>query len=109
MMNTVNASTKFMGFELHMGCLPRLMPSLHLDRFEDKDADVRTAALEVKEIVKRIKVDIEDAKDNLTAAKSNQAFFANKLWKDDNIYEIGDKVMLNTSNRRKEYINGNTS
>jgi hypothetical protein len=87
MMNTINASTKFSGFELQMRCSPRLIPSLNLTCFDDKNPDLRAAALEVKAIIDSIKSDIEEAKDNLMAAKINQAFFANKSRNDDDIYK----------------------
>jgi hypothetical protein len=46
----------------------------------------------------------EDAKDNLTKAKVQQEWYANQSRNKDEKYEAGDKVMLSTFNRRREYV-----
>jgi len=48
--------------------------------------------------------DVCEAKDNLLAAKISQAEFANKHRSEENIYAVGNKVMLSTVHRCHEYI-----
>jgi hypothetical protein len=54
-------------------------------------------------MIESIQNDVADARDNLTIAKISQAFQANKKRADNIEYKIGDKVMLSTLNRRKQY------
>jgi hypothetical protein len=83
-----------------------LIPSLDPKKIIEENPDLKPAVMEVKEVLNQLKMDIEDAKDNLTAAKIQQSFHANKHRRQDDVYKVGDKVMLNTLHRRKEYING---
>jgi hypothetical protein len=54
-------------------------------------------------LVEQVNSDVAEAKDNLMLAKLFQADQANKRRGPEDVYEIGDMVMLSTSNRRKEY------
>jgi hypothetical protein len=62
--------------------------------------------LSAKEIIERVALDVADAKDNLMVAKISQSFHANKKRSDDVGFLVGDKVMLSTVNRRREYKSG---
>jgi hypothetical protein len=48
--------------------------------------------------------DLLDAKDSLTTAKINQAHHANKDRTPDPVFDLGDRVLLATAHRRREYM-----
>jgi hypothetical protein len=47
--------------------------------------------------------DQEGTVDNLIQAKTQQAFYANRSRGPEEVYNVGDKVMLSTFNRRHKY------
>ena len=96
-MNTVNKSTGYSLFQLKYGCSPRVLPYL-----DDSD-DVSRENLEEREIVCMIEKNIADAKDNLMLAKISQAYFMNEKRSPEIEYKVGDKVMLSTANRCREF------
>jgi hypothetical protein len=55
-------------------------------------------------MVERLEMDIQEARDSLTAAKIAQAHHANKDRNPEPSFNVGDRVMLTTSNRRREYM-----
>jgi hypothetical protein len=85
LMNMTNVSTNYSGFELRMGRSPRLIPSLDPKEIINENPDLKPAVMKVKDILDRLKMDIEDAKDNLTAAKIQQAFHVNKNRRQDDV------------------------
>jgi RNase H-like domain found in reverse transcriptase/Reverse transcriptase (RNA-dependent DNA polymerase)/Integrase zinc binding domain len=97
-MNTVNASTGFSGFQLKTGRSPRIIPPL-IPLSPDATPEQTTA----HEIITRITLDVKEAQDNLLAAKIRQAYHANEHRAPEDIYEVGDLVMLSTENRRRNY------
>lgn len=93
-MNTVNHSTGFSPFQLHLGCSPSVLPPLI--SLPTLSEDEEKANL----LIQRLHKDIAEAHNNLLVAKVAQAVQANKhCSKDPN----PDFVMLNTSNRHREY------
>jgi hypothetical protein len=102
LMNTVNVSTGFSPFQLCMGRSPRLIPPLVPGPAEgDVGSPDDKAALV---LIERIALDVTEAKDNLLAAKVTQAEFANRHRADEIVFKPGDRVMLSTEHRRREYI-----
>ena len=100
-MNTVNASIGFTPFQIRLGRSPRIIPPIipaSLSPTPPTD-DVRQAT----EIIQQITTDTNEAKDNLLQAKVFQAHFANDHRGADELYSIGDKVMLSTLHRQQEY------
>jgi hypothetical protein len=97
-MNTVNASTGFTGFQLRhsqsLCMLPPLVPR------EDVPSTVEVSAAD---IVSKVAADVAQARDNLLLAKVSQAFHASVAGRAEDIFVVGDKVMLSTFHRRKEY------
>ena len=101
-MNTVNASTKVSPFQLRMGRSPRLVPPI-LPHPATAPMDNNVDSSRAQEMLDRVKLDVQEAKDNLMLAKIFQADQANRYRTKEDAYKIGDKVMLSTANRRKEY------
>jgi hypothetical protein len=95
-MSTVNKSTGFSPFQLHTGRSPRLIPPITAQTQAVKDVDAA-------KLIEQVKTDVAEAKDNLMLAKLFQADQANRRRGPEDVYGIGDMVMLSTSNRRKEY------
>jgi len=93
-MNTVNASTGYSGFELHMGRSPRIIPPL-----VEPIAGSDTEEFHVVEVVEQITAAVDEAKDNMLLAKVQQAYHANKHRGDDDVFMVGDRVMLSTLHR----------
>jgi hypothetical protein len=97
-MNTVTASMGFSGFQLQTGQSPRvILPLIPLS------ADATTEQTTAYEIVTRITLDVKEAQDNLLAPKICQAYHANEHHAPEDIYEVGDLVMLSTENRCHNY------
>jgi len=98
-MNSVNGSTGYSGFQLLMGRSPRLIPPFLPPSNTDRTPELERAT----ELIERIKWDVEDAKDHLLEAKCMQAFYANKDRGQEDVFKVGDKVMLSTLHRRREF------
>jgi hypothetical protein len=50
-------------------------------------------------LIAQIELDVNTAQDNLLAAKVHQAYHANEHRSAEDVYAVGDKVMLSTANR----------
>jgi hypothetical protein len=98
MMNTVNASTGFSGFQLKTGWSPHIIPPI-APLPTNATAEQTTA----HDIITRVTLDVQEAQDNLTAAKIHQAYHANEHRSPEDVYEVGDLVMLSTENRHRNY------
>ncbi|TFK79007.1 hypothetical protein K466DRAFT_470252, partial [Polyporus arcularius HHB13444] len=103
-MNTINASTSFSGFQLLMGCSPRLITPLLNANIQDVAAELPDAAETTSNIIRQLDTDILEAQDNLLAAKVAQMQSANRARSDDPKFNVGDLVMLNTFHRRRDYM-----
>jgi hypothetical protein len=101
-MNSVNTSTGYSGFQLRLGRSPRLIPPIVPDRLPAALTTTEEAQ-QAEAILKKIELDVKDAQDNLFQAKTYQAFYANQHRGPDDVFKIGEKVMLSTLNRRREY------
>jgi hypothetical protein len=94
-MNTVNASTGFSGFQLHLGCSPCIIPPIVPSLLPVELADtVQTAT----SVINRLKDDVADAHDNLLLSKISQTHYDNSTHCPDPSFKIGDMVMLSTDN-----------
>ncbi len=103
MMNTINASTGFSGFNLHLGRSPRVIPPLVPSSFAPgvPPNDIRAA-----ELIEKLLNDTCEASDNLIRAKVNQAHQANRHRSADFCPIVGDRVLLNTFHRCRDYAQG---
>ncbi|KAG1785105.1 uncharacterized protein HD556DRAFT_1215873, partial [Suillus plorans] len=102
-MNTVNASSGYSPFQLHLGRVPRMLPPL-IDCSPTKEEPEDVHALS---LLKRLEMDVMNAQDNLLAAKAAQATSVNKSHSPELSLKISDKVLLATKHRRREYIQKN--
>ena len=101
MLNTVNASTGFLGFQLKIGCSPRLiLPILNLLPME---LGGTKEAVDAASLIEQITVNVQDAKDAIAAAKISQAYYANAHHGVEDVFIISDLVMLSMFNHRCEY------
>jgi hypothetical protein len=97
LMNTVNASMGFSPFQLCMGQSPCIIPPLVNDNMNAME-DIRAL-----NVIKCLETDMNEAKDNLTAAKISQSLHANETHTENFSLKIGDKVLLSMLNRQNEY------
>ncbi|GLB37187.1 hypothetical protein LshimejAT787_0402380 [Lyophyllum shimeji] len=98
-MNTVNASTGFSGFQLKSGFSPRILPPLvpcPVVNGAEEDMALR--------VLRAIELDFHEAMDNMIASKIAQAHHANKSRGKEEIFDVGDQVMLSTVNCRWKYM-----
>jgi hypothetical protein len=91
-MNSINSSTGYSGFQLLMGRLPRLILPLLLMNGNDQTTGVKC----VTRLIEQLKCDVEDAKDHLLEAKCLQAFYTNRDRSPEDSFKIGDRMMLST-------------
>lgn len=56
------------------------------------------------EAIQRLETDVLEAKDNLLLAKAAQATHANRSRGEELRFSVGDKVLLSTFHRRREYM-----
>ncbi|KZV59263.1 hypothetical protein PENSPDRAFT_544795, partial [Peniophora sp. CONT] len=104
-MSTVNASTGYAPFQLHLGRQPRLIPPVSDAALADTrtalgaaDADKAAAWIAHQQTL------VNDARDSLMAAKVTQAVQANKHRSPEHVgITDGSQVMLSTYNRRRDY------
>ncbi|KIJ24288.1 hypothetical protein M422DRAFT_82412, partial [Sphaerobolus stellatus SS14] len=99
-MNTVNASTRFTPFQLKTSRSPRLIPPLI-----SKDGSTLTPAeVDAQTIIEKLHTNVHGAQDRLLAAKVRQAYHANQHRGPEDIFQVGDLVMLSTANRCRNYM-----
>lgn len=103
LMNTLNPSTGFSRFQLHLGRSPRLVPPI-IPRTDNSAPMVNADTL-----VRQLESDTFEARDNLLLAKLSQATSANAHRGADPAFEVGERVMLSTFHRRREYTETSTS
>ena len=99
-MNTVNSSTKLTGFQLHLSCLPCVIPPIVPEVFP---VDLLGAADTTIKTVQKLSDDVAEAHDNLLLTKITQSHNLDAHCAPDPAYKVGDLVMLSTKHRCHEY------
>lgn len=102
MMNTVNVSTGFSGFQLKLGRSPRVIPPLVPVNLPDDLINTPEAVVALA-VVERVVTDVAEAKDNLLSAKVAQADSVNVSRGKEVAHKVGDLVMLSMLNHRRDY------
>jgi hypothetical protein len=102
-MNTVNSSTRFSPFQLHMGCSPRLIPPL-ISTNTVELANTSPEMTDATELLESIALTTAEAQDNLLTAKVNQADSTNHHHTPEFPFKVRDKAFLSTEHRRREYV-----
>lgn len=103
-MNSVNASTGLSPFQLLCGHSPRIIPPL-LDGAIDSEVQTGgTPAALAADVLRTVETNTMEAQDNLLLAKTQQALQADRRRGPEIVYRVGDKVMLSTFHRRREYM-----
>jgi len=97
-MNTVNASTNFTGFQLHLGCSPHVIPPLVP---AELPTNLHNAAITATKTIDRLQTDVPNAHDNLLHAKIQQSHHARDACSPNPNYQVNDMVMLSTTNGNK--------
>ena len=100
-MNTLNASTGFTPFQLRFGKSARMLPPI-VPPIEGEQDEISA-----QEIIANMRPTQLEAQDNLLEAKISQACQANKSRTLTFPFKVGDRVILSTANRRREYKSGN--
>ena len=99
---------QFLTFPATHGPSPRLIPPLVTITTDESTMDTPEADAAIA-LIQKIESDIQEAKDNLLAAKVTQAEFANRHRANEDIFTIGDKVMLSMEHRRREYMQSSSN
>lgn len=99
-MNTINTSTGFSGFQLITGQSPRIItPLITTPSAPDPNSEVNSSVTNAHAVLQRLEDNVQAAKDNLLLAKITQAAQKNKGHLAEKTYVIGDKVMFSTFHR----------
>ncbi|KAG1836533.1 hypothetical protein F4604DRAFT_1521701, partial [Suillus subluteus] len=106
-MSTVNASTGYSHFHLHLGHSPRLLPPLTPEGVKNIQESFPKDIENALEAIVSLKTDVADAHDALLATKISQANTANAHRGKEPDFAVDDLVYLSTAHRRREYLNGN--
>jgi hypothetical protein len=108
LMSTINASTRYSHFHLHLGHTPQLLPPLTSQTVDTVRQDFPTDIMNTLEAIISLKTDVADAHDALLTAKISQASSADIHRGDEPTFEVNDLIYLSTAHRRHEYLNGKT-
>ena len=87
------ASTGYLGFQLETGRSPHIISPL-----ASLPVNITPEESIVQVIIVCIAINVQDAQNNLLAAKICKTFHANKYCALEIAYIIGDQVMLSTKN-----------
>ncbi|KAG2064477.1 hypothetical protein BDR04DRAFT_979139, partial [Suillus decipiens] len=106
-MSTVNTSTGYTHFHLHLSRTPCLLPPLTQERIQQTREDFPTDIANALDAIVALKTNIANAHNALLTSKISQAHSANTKRSDKPSYTIGDLIYLLTAHRQREYLNGN--
>lgn len=98
-MNSLNESTGFSPFQLHIGRAPQIIPPLFDNAVTAASTIMGLSASDATALLTRIELDTLEAQDNLTLAKISQVHHANKHRGPEIIYQAGDRILLSTLHR----------
>ena len=99
-MNSVNVSTGFSPFQLHISRSPWIIPPLI------SSAEVANEDGNAHSFLSHLQENVQEAQDHLLAAKVSQVASANHHCNTDPHFKVGDLMMLLTRNRCHNYLSG---
>jgi len=102
LMNSTNGSTGLSGFQLRMGRSPRVIPPIVPDNLP-VPLRMTDEAKSAQAVLQQVQGYTWEAKDNLFRAKVDQAHQANKYRTKEDVFKVGEQVMLSTKHRRRQY------
>ena len=103
-MNTINKSTRFSGFQLKSSFAPKLIsPLVVQDALKSEDRFTVDAA----KLIKHLELNVLEAQDTLWKVKIDQACAANAHRSKETVYKVGDWVGLCTTKQRCEFNHKN--
>ncbi|TFY79076.1 hypothetical protein EWM64_g4937 [Hericium alpestre] len=88
---------------LHLGCSPCLILPLVLDALDAAQCEFGPSAATAEAVIACMCSDTADALDTLCAAKVDQAAFANRHCSAKIPYTVGDRVLLSTFHRCRDF------
>ncbi|KAF8222955.1 hypothetical protein L208DRAFT_1064536, partial [Tricholoma matsutake] len=100
-MNMVNASTQVSPFVLKTGQSPCVLLPIGLTPNAEECMEEEETA-QARELIERINNEVEGAKDCLLGTLT--VHHANKEHSKEPEFRVGEKVMMKTMHRRREYI-----
>ena len=100
-MNTPNTSMGVLPFVLKTGRSPRLIPSLMTATPADSPP---TETASVEAFMAKMEEQMNTARDSLLAAKISQVHATNKDHPADPAFKVGEKVLLATAHRCRDYM-----
>ncbi|TFK79406.1 hypothetical protein K466DRAFT_466545, partial [Polyporus arcularius HHB13444] len=103
-MNFLNASTGYTPFQLRLGLEPRIIPPLLTASADEMAQNFQDDGERARTLIERLETDTMEAQDNLTLAKTTQTMAANEHRGAEVPYAVGDRVLLATFHRRREYM-----
>ncbi|TFK78714.1 hypothetical protein K466DRAFT_457098, partial [Polyporus arcularius HHB13444] len=95
-MNTINASTGFSPFQLHLGQSPRILPPLFDNAALQTSSSFPMDADSTVKLLRQIDTDVLKAQDNHLIAKLAQAQAVNHECGPEPLFKEGDLVMIST-------------
>ena len=99
-MNTVNASTGYTGFQLQLRHFPRIVLPIVPSTLP---ADLVDAGWTATSVINTLANDVTDTRDNLLLSKISQTHYASTARNPEPHFNIGEMVMLSITNHRHEY------
>ena len=97
-MNMINASTGYSGFQLHLGRSPCMILPIVSDTLPLTETTQPASFF-----INRLLNNVADAHDSLLLAKISQMYHVNQSRNPDPIFLISDRVMLSTTNHHHTY------
>ena len=101
-MHSLNASTRFSNFQLHIGCSPQIIPPL-VPTVLSSPSLMDDESVRAPEVITKLHTHVVEAKDNLLLARIFQAHHVNVHRAPDPPFKIGDKVMLSILHCQQEF------